>query len=487
MFLWFLTLASLLTVPSAIAGTTVVGTGIPDEDVINVREAINEGGTVLLRGFFHFGDETTKYTGGDAYLKAYGFVDILNGVEIVGENATIYGGVGPFWVETPGSDVIIKGSDKNNRLTFADALWAAIVVVDCESLTIKNVDIDGVNSLPYFENEEVFGERYGIRVGYWGPSPPDIPLRIGKLSIVGCNIDLGSYEYDYEHGTGIFTWGIGTPENEVEILIKGNTVRNCSLHGMGLFNIAGTLSVKGNIMRPGNKAFPYWEAIAANGIWALQTVGWPFDLPGGYEEYQSDWVSAVIKNNDIHCEPNTFDNDARAIAILALRQVGTVIKNNNIRVDGGLFCIVVDDGSDGFTVKRNICSGSDLVGAIGVGGSAKNCKIKNNDFSAATPLEAQVSIQKDANNISVIKNYLGPGGDAGGIYCAGFNNKIFYNAFHGDYPGWPDNGFLFLDEESHDNRVSDLRQATYHSLTLCELVKDLGTNNKISGYRNCTH
>jgi hypothetical protein len=102
-------------------------------------------------------------------------------------------------------------------------------------------------------------------------------------------------------------------------------------------------------------------------------------------------------------------------------------------------------------------------------------------------LENHIWIQQGANNNSVKYNDFGPGGSLGGIRCSGFNNRFRGNTFHGNYyPGWPTTGFVLLDEESHDNRVSDLRQATYHSLTLCELVKDFGTNNKISGYRNCT-
>jgi hypothetical protein len=505
MFLWLLILLALLTVTPALAVTVVTGKLDPYKDVPAVRAAVNEGGTVILRGHFHFGDNDKPYYGEGNY-EGYSWVDILNSVKIVGKNATIHGGIGPLWVGAPESEVIIKGFDKNKRFTLVDARWAAIVVKDCGTIIIENVDVNGVNSFFYYDDELdlTLGERYGITAENWGPAdtPPHhlIPLRIDKLSIVGCNINLGKYHDDTENGRGIFTWGIGTPDNEVDILIKGNTVRNCSLHGMGLFDIAGTLIVKGNYIRPGNKAFPYWGPDAANGIWALQTAGLGviFDLPGGHEEYQSDWLSAVIRNNYIHCELNTFENDARALGILALRQVSSVIKNNNIRVDGGSFCIALGDGIDGFTVKRNICSGSGLVGAIGVEARAKNVKIMNNYFSAVTPTDAQVLIEEDANHISVIKNYLGPGGDSGGIYCAGFNNKFFYNTFHGSYPGWPDSGFLFLDEKSHDNLVVGLKKAMApngnddcdngggdNGFDICTQVKDLGTNNKIIGYKKC--
>jgi len=50
---------------------------------------------------------------------------------------------------------------------------------------------------------------------------------------------------------------------------------------MGLFDIAGKLTVKDNFMRPGSKAYPYWGP-GANGIWTNQTIDWPFDLPGGF-------------------------------------------------------------------------------------------------------------------------------------------------------------------------------------------------------------
>jgi hypothetical protein len=86
----------------------------------------------------------------------------------------------------------------------------------------------------------------------------------------------------------------------------------------------------------------------------------------------------------------------------------------------------------------------------------------------------------------VVNNDFGPGGNSGGIYCAGSENIFVNNTFHGDYPGWPANGFLLLDAESYDNHVVSLKKETPpHGFDICDQVMDLGTNNKIPGYRKC--
>lgn len=470
-FLCYLLLFALLIAPIAKADTTVTGIGNPVLDIPAVQGAVDLGGVVTLQGNFDFGTS--------------GLIEINNDVEIIGENATIYNGRG-FLINAPEFDVTIRGSDESNRLTFVEPNFAAIIVRGCESLTVMNVKVDGVvgflTPLGEIQKYGIFAECWL----WWDGLGPLTPLLISRLSIVDCNIDLGDYLDDTVHAKGIAIFGVGTPDNEVDIQIKGNTVMNCSRHGMGLHDFAGKLTVNNNIIRPGNKAVNYMGT-GANGIWTNQTP-FPFDLPGGVGFYQPDWVWVTIKNNDITCEPNIFENGARAVGIIAFNQQGTVIKNNEISVDNGYDCIDIFDGGDGFTVKGNICSGSDSYWGIHLAGNATNFKIKKNDLSTATPLYAQISIESSGNNNSVKHNDFGPGGDSGGIYCNGYNNKFFNNTFHGDYPGWPGSGFVFLDVESHDNHVVALKKATPpHGFDICDQVWDDGTDNKISGYKKCSH
>jgi hypothetical protein len=256
---------------------------------------------------------------------------------------------------------------------------------------------------------------------------------------------------------------------------------------MGITDIAGAFTIKDNIFRPGIKAVNY-SGTGANGIWVNQS-GIFFDLPGGVGNYQPDWVRGTIENNDVTCEPNTFNNGARALGILAFRQVGTVIKNNIIRVDDGITCIGIDDGSDGFTVQGNVCSGSGLFEAIGVRGTAKNISINENDSSAATPLYNQVSIWSGGEDISVVNNKIGPPGLLGGIFCDSFDNHIISNTFYGDYLGWSTSvGFVLLGGLSSNNMVVSCKNGTPpHGFDICDQIIDIGTNNTVPGYESCAH
>ena len=443
------------------------------------------GGKVILRGDFDSGNVIIQT---DGSRNEQPMVIIGKSVEITGVNATIKRG--RFEIYASETDDI-----KINNLTFENSVWAAISAEwDFGSLTIDSVHVNGVKSMfeywlggPYM--------RYGIRVGWW----EDPPLQCESVLISNSHIDLvgedeiGNPISPYEvglnpHGQGITTYGMGTPTYEVDVSIEGNTIKNCSRHAIFLYDLAGRATVKDNIIRSGSYG-PGWFGTTPNGIWSNQTPWMYYYFPPGYwDTYHADWVHLTIKNNDIHCGPNTFASGARSLGIIAYNQVGTVIKGNNIRVDNGFDCIDIFNESDGFNVTGNTCTGSGSYNAIWVAGSARNCNIKNNDFSAATPTDAQVWIEPGANNNSVKNNDLGPEGWFGGIYCAGFNNHFRNNTFHGDYPGWPESGFVLLDEQSLENHVVALKKATPpHGFDLCDQVMDLGSKNKIPGYKKCNH
>ena len=155
---------------------------------------------------------------------------------------------------------------------------------------------------------------------------------------------------------------------------------------------------------------------------------------------------------------------------------------------------------DGFTIKGNSCSGSGNWFTIATNG-ANNCKIINNDLTEAEPSPtsipvpfppgqistAQIRIAPNSSNNLLFGNKIGSPGSNGGIWCAGDENRIVENTFHGDYQGWTTGaGFILLDSGSEYNEVAGLKKATPpHGFDICDQVLDDGTNNRIVGYEKC--
>ncbi len=106
-------LALFVYAAPVLADSTVVGTGIPAQDVAAVQAAVDAGGTVTLIGLFDFGDDqmgyfypgpaaetpaTPLYPGYDPFYKGKSTVFITKSVTIRGAGSKIIGGRPAFWI-----------------------------------------------------------------------------------------------------------------------------------------------------------------------------------------------------------------------------------------------------------------------------------------------------------------------------------------------------------------------------------------------------
>jgi len=98
---------------SAPPATVVVGTGNPNIDVPAVQAAVDQGGEIVLKGYFSFDIPPTVVTALAGYPSAT--VRVSKVVAISGPPGgddgmtTINGGTIPFYVEAPGAAVTIRG------------------------------------------------------------------------------------------------------------------------------------------------------------------------------------------------------------------------------------------------------------------------------------------------------------------------------------------------------------------------------------------
>jgi hypothetical protein len=106
-------LALFVSAAPILADSTVVGRGIPAQDVAAVQAAVDAGGTVTLIGLFDFGEDRmgyfypglaaetpaiSLYPGYDPFYKGKSTVFISKSVSIQGSGSKIIGGRPAFWI-----------------------------------------------------------------------------------------------------------------------------------------------------------------------------------------------------------------------------------------------------------------------------------------------------------------------------------------------------------------------------------------------------
>jgi hypothetical protein len=377
----YLVVLTFLIAPSAMGDTTVIGTGNSAEDLTNVQDAVNLGGVVTLQGNFDF--------------DAFG-VNILNSVEIVGQSAIISNGIVPFYVIAPGSNVVIRD------IAFINSTFAGIMVDICNNFLAKRIIISGVES---FATPSGLVKR-GIWAGAYdcGVTGCQPNTDILKFHVVDCNIDLGSYNLDNpERGIGIGAWGLGSTGEEVDVLIKGNSVNNCSYIGVLGSDIAGNVMIENNIVKTGNIATTQFP-LAPGAPWGVLTEQ---SIEGvGYfsPAYQPNDAQFTIANNYIETGPDVLGNGKLSSGIYANSTEGLIIRRNSIKTVGGWFNILFGwDGNNNFIIEKNELFGGDQEITIGLA-SATNGLIKTNNLKNSIPLSFHVYAGFVENNVFIGNN-----------------------------------------------------------------------------------
>jgi hypothetical protein len=327
----------------------VTGNDNPELDVKAVQEAVDKGGSVLLKGTFNFGQK--------------GQVNIKNDIEISGESADkgspvtkIIGGFWPFHSPLPSTDLPLPGPGpkvKIKNIHFDGAVWTPMHFPYTSGAEISGNKITNVQpfELPIkWKGGDTLWVNAGALLGTrFAHSEKFLPGGTsGLLTFENNEVDLKCANPEITMGQGAFyiwTWG-------ATIEIKGNTFKNVSRNtietldnyrdesGIGKVTITDNkiITPLNGCPFPGPTSYP-------NGI----VVGWFLDKSGGSDPSKNS--KTVIMNNHIETSGEL------ASGIISLGD-GTVVLENIIVMGGGSKSKGISLlGSNGF-VARNKIEGS---------------------------------------------------------------------------------------------------------------------------------
>ena len=328
----------------------VTGNENPELDVKAVQEAVDKGGSVLLKGTFDFGNK--------------GQVKITKDAEISGEmdseNNPLTKIKGGFWSfhsplpskesapEAPGPKITIQG------IHFDGAIWTPIYLAYTSGADISNNKI--TNVIPFeikhkWQGGDSFWWQSGAVLGTqfinWKKKP--FPGAVtGKLVFQKNNVDLQTDKPKVTLGQGVYyqlTWG-------ADIEIRDNVFTNVSRNsiecldnyldkeGVGRVTIANNRIITPieGCPFPGPTSYP-------NGI----VTGWFHDMSGGADP---------SRNSKILIIDNYLETSAElANGIISLGD-DPVILNNKIVMKGGAKSKGIKQIGSNAYVARNKIEGS---------------------------------------------------------------------------------------------------------------------------------
>jgi hypothetical protein len=320
---------------SAVAhATVVVGTGNPDVDIPAVQTAVNQGGAVTLEGRFSFDRPPTIPT---PLVPAT--ILVSTSVVISGaRHASIEAGTIPFYVEAPGATVTIQ------NLHFVRPTNSAILVDAVSGLTIVSCKIEGIVPVPNKPSSGLWISTMGSALPT--PNQPGHPEKIsGRLVVANNEID-GTGGTAADNTLGITVFGVGqSPDNQVDIYVSGNEVRNITEPAINFRRIGGRAHVEENVIATGTLlgTAPRPEAIRVVNIGSYVIADnsirceWPDpDAIGiGVFSQFADWPmeDAVVVDNEVIMSPPegmVFGAFSAGIDIRGFAQ-DNVVANNRIR------------------------------------------------------------------------------------------------------------------------------------------------------------
>lgn len=328
--------------------TIITGKSDSEYDVEAVQNAVDKGGSVLLKGTFDFGPK--------------GRVNITNDIEISGEVdevgsylTKVVGGFWSFHSPLPSTELPIPSPGpklKIQKIHFDGATRAPLHFAYTSGIEIANNKITNVlpQSYPYKWNG---GEKLLLNAGIllgnrFVHKEKILPGAVtGRLIFSNNSVDLKCKEPEITMGQGVFavyTWG-------AIIEIKGNTFRNVSRNSIELLdNYVGDegqgniLIVDNNIVTP-KVGLPFPSPKTPNGI----MVGWFFNKSGGSDPALLSKISIV--GNYVQANGET------SLGIASLAD-GVSVLGNRVEVGGGAKSIgILQFGSNGF-IARNKVDGS---------------------------------------------------------------------------------------------------------------------------------
>jgi len=406
----------IFSLATAEAQITIVGENNPTIDAQAVQRAVDQGGTVNLKGTFDFGDK--------------GRVNITKDVKIVGETdpkgsplTKIKGGSWTFhsplpakWPpETPGPKITIQS------IHFDGGLWVPINLAYSSGATISNNKITNVRPLLIPQQIPGIGTmsmQHGIYCGpLWAQQmqlPPE--KRAYTPDVFTGNLNISDNEIDVANDNPLKTMGQGifvVRTTGVTAQIFGNTVVNSSRTSIETKDNylgkdgGGMMIIRDNKIVTSIQGIPF--PTPSNPIGIL--VGWFDDISGGLDPQRN--IKYAVLNNAIRTRGKTSPG------IVAFTD-GIVIVNNAILSEGteayglGVF------SSDGY-IAYNRMEGTSSGPAMFVRPwkplkGSKNVFV-DNDLKQFKSSTADVVFEKDAcNNL-----FIGPSCKVNDL---GSNNSI---------------------------------------------------------------
>ena len=230
----------------------VVGTGDPAIDVLAVQAAVDQGGDIILKGFFSFRRTPTVAVPLLGYPSAT--VLVSKAVTITGareendegEMATIDGGSIPFFVSAPSAAVRIE------KLRFTRPIGDAVLVYAVSGLDISSCRVEGLEPFQHG------GEGFAISTSGVTPTPtkPGKPENVsGILRVVDNDIDvIGATAAD--NALGVVVFSVGVPGAPVKVQVSRNTIRNATERPINVYQVGGQARIERNIITTSTMAGP---------------------------------------------------------------------------------------------------------------------------------------------------------------------------------------------------------------------------------------
>jgi hypothetical protein len=209
----------------------VIGQDSATVDVPAVQQAVDAGGTVILRGTFNFVDATLPGPLGSRVIL------VTAAVTIRGQNATILGGgsAAPgglqavFFIDAPGADVTIEA------IRFVNPHNAAIRVARSGDLRIANCQVEGLTPSAVAAPAGVLNAALAIHL----PGGT-----VGAVSILENRFQIGGTSDDT-------VGGIIMTGPAARVLIADNRITGTTAHGIDLRDVSGPARVERNILETG--------------------------------------------------------------------------------------------------------------------------------------------------------------------------------------------------------------------------------------------
>jgi hypothetical protein len=319
----------LFSFTSVEAQITIVGQDNPTIDNQAVQKAVDEGGTINLKGIFDFGDK--------------GRVKITKDVKIVGEidpkGSPLTRIKGGFWTfhsplpakwppEASGPKITIQS------IHFDGARWVPINLAYSSGATISNNKITNVR--PFLIPQPIPGigsmsMQHGV---YCGPQISQMMLPPEKRAytpdVFTGNLNISDNEIEVTNDNPIKTMAQGIfviRTTGIKAQIYGNTVFNSSRTSIETKDNylgkdgCGMVIIRDNKIVTSIEGIPFPTPATPIGI----LVGWFDDISGGLDPQRN--IKYVVLNNGIRTRGKT------SVGIGALTD-GVVIVNNAIISEG---------------------------------------------------------------------------------------------------------------------------------------------------------